>query len=85
MGTMRATVGRLNAMTALAAPQACAMPDGTATNGYRITSDLLALLLRHGMIQESDLTPKARAKHRIIFVYTITDRGMDWLDQPIKA
>lgn len=76
---MRATVGRCNALQALTGPKACALPCGTTTGKYKITADLLALLLHHGMIQELSLTPRARKKHRIVFVYTITDKGRAWV------
>lgn len=80
---MRVTVGRCNALQALAAPSACAWPDGTTTSGYRITNNLIALLLRHEMIREASLSQKARKKHRIVFVYMITDAGRTWIDKQI--
>lgn len=55
------------------------MPDGTTTSGYKITSDLIALLLRNEMIHEANLSARARKKHRIVFVYIISDAGREWL------
>lgn len=76
---MRLSPGRIISLTVLARPQACAFPDGRCTGGYKITSDLLDVLGRNGMIQQSNLTAKSRKKHRIVFVYTITDKGRAWL------
>jgi len=78
---MRVTPGRCRSLAALAEDKACAFPDGTTTSGYRITSDLLDLLGRNGMIQESPLTAKSRKKNQIVFVYMITEQGREWLAQ----
>lgn len=78
---MRVTPGRCRSLEALAEPRACAFPDGVTTSGYRITSDILDILGRNGMIQESHLSDKSRKKQRIVFVYTITEAGREWLDR----
>lgn len=77
---MKPTVGRVHSLQALEIPQACALPSGVTTKGYRITNENLALLKRHGLIQMLKLTAEALKKHRILFVYTITDAGREWLD-----
>ena len=82
---MRPTMGRLRSLRALAEPNACALPDGRASNGYTITSEIRAMLLRHDLIDTHQLSNSARAKHGIWHVYRITELGRTYIAEHSEA